>query len=91
MCTCGTRRCSSDSTWMKPPFCVDYPVDRGQTKAGALAGVFGGEERLEQVLQRLGRHAGAVVADRQAYVVAGRAAFMLRAVLVVQSDVAPSG
>ncbi len=50
---------------------LDDAVDRGQPEAGALADVLGGEERLEEVGQRLLVHAAAVVAHGQQHVLAG--------------------
>ena len=50
---------------------LDDAVDRGQPQAGALAHLLGGEERLEELCQRLLVHAAAVVADGQQHILAG--------------------
>src|SRR6185437_639081 len=49
---------------------LDEAVDHAEAEPGALADLFGGEERLEHALQDLRRHADAGVADRQHHVFA---------------------
>ena len=53
-------------TLMLPLVLLDDAVDGRQAQAGALARLLGGEERLEDVLLDLRRHAAAGVAHGQA-------------------------
>ncbi len=50
-----------------PAGLLDDPVHGRQAQAGALTGRFGGEERVERALRRLGRHARTGVAHAQAH------------------------
>ncbi len=63
---------------------LDDAVDRGQTQAGALADILGGEKRLEDMIQRLFVHAAAVVADGQQDILAGNKSGVVGAVGFVE-------
>ena len=51
---------------------LDDAVDGGEAEPGAAADLLGGEERLEDLLHHLGRHAGAGVAHLDQHIFAGR-------------------
>ena len=51
---------------------LDDAVDHRQAKAGALADLLGGEERLEYLLQHVGRDAAAGVFDLDQHIVGRR-------------------
>ena len=60
----------------------DDAVDRREPEAGAVAGLLGGEERLEDVLETVRRDPRAGVRDGQAHVALGRDQVLARVVLV---------
>ena len=60
---------------------LDDAVNRGESQPGALALLFGSEERLEDAGARLGIHAGSGVADIEANVWASHRSLRQRAML----------
>ena len=54
----------------------DDPVDRRESKAGALADFFGGEKRLEDLLYNVGWNAGPGVADFNQNIIGSGHAFV---------------
>src|SRR6185369_95817 len=64
---------------------LDDAKYRGEPQTGTLPGPFGGEERLEDAVQRLFVHAATVVAHRQPHVFARRDLRVVVAVILVEN------
>src|SRR5262249_58801521 len=67
---------------------LDEAVDGGKTEPGALADVLGGVERIEDLIDHLGRDSGAGIGDLDQHVFADRHAFVLQAPALLGADVA---
>ena len=67
---------------------LDDAVDGGEAEAGALSDFLGGEERLENVRERLRGHAGAGVGHGEHDVATGLGARMFAAVELVELAIA---
>ena len=67
---------------------LDETIDLAQAEAGALAGLFGGEERLEGARGDLLPHADALVGHRDQHVLTWAHLGVVRAIGFVEQDVA---
>src|SRR5215510_2007386 len=67
---------------------LDEPVDLTQTKPGTFARLFGRKEWLEGAVEYLFGHSSAAVGNRQQNVLAGLYLAEMRAIVLVQEDVA---